>query len=103
MLANPVGAAKAIVGCTQQNAACKLESSLGAVELALETRAGAGGNGLPVLIMSNTTLVLGLPPTGASTLDSKSADSFAISPIGGQGETLGELNSPCSWITAADQ
>ena len=35
-------------------------------------------------------------------MNSETADSFAIPSTDGQGETLEELNSPCPWITAAD-
>ena len=35
-------------------------------------------------------------------MDSETADSFAIPSTDGRGETLEELNSPCPWITAAD-
>ena len=44
-----VETAKAIVECEQQNATYELKASLEAAELALENRAGAGDNGLPVL------------------------------------------------------
>ena len=35
-------------------------------------------------------------------MDSETADSFAIPSTDGRGETLEELNSPCPWITTAD-
>ena len=94
LMSTSVEMAKATVECARRSAARGLKSSLGAAELALEPRAGASDNGLPVL--GNTTLELTF--TGASVLDLETADSFAIPSADGLGETLEELNSPCPWI-----
>ena len=82
------------VECAQQAAARRLRLSLEAAELTLESRAGAGVNGLSVL--SNTALELTF--TVADTLDSDTADSFAIPSADGHSETLEELNRQCPWI-----